>query len=167
MDTFNSTAYPTSPPLLIDFQGMNLVDLNIRKHNVYECSGQFVLHYTCFNLWSAFIAPRLVYSLSIEFILGSWIHGQCFKDSSNRVLDATSKVDRSNMTIEKCLEFCLNGGYTFAGVESEDECYCGNNAPSQNPIAYSECNSKCSGDSTQICGGHWKISICRLVFLKG
>ena len=107
-----------------------------------------------------YIAPRLVYSLSIEFILGSWkYNGQCFKDSSNRVLDATWKKDRSNMTIEKCLEFCSNGGYAFAGVESEYECFCGNNAPSQNPIDDSECNSKCSGDSTQICGGSWKINI--------
>ena len=63
------------------------------------------------------------------------------------------------MTIEKCLEFCSNGGYAFAGVESEYECFCGNNAPSQNPIDDSECNSKCSGDSTQICGGSWKINI--------
>ena len=63
------------------------------------------------------------------------------------------------MTIEKCIKFCSNGGYAFAGVESEDACYCGNNAPSQNPLTDSECNAKCIGDKTQICGGHWKISI--------
>ena len=63
------------------------------------------------------------------------------------------------MTIEKCIEFCSNDGYAFAGVESEDQCFCGNNAPSQNPLPDSECNSKCSGDQTQICGGHWKINI--------
>ena len=81
------------------------------------------------------------------------------RDSLDRVLGDAVKVDRENMTIENCIQFCKNDGYAFAGVESEDECFCGNNPPSQNSIPDSECNSKCSGDQTQICGGHWKISI--------
>ena len=62
------------------------------------------------------------------------------------------------MTIETCIQFCSNKGYVFAGVESADECYCGNNAP-QNQINDSECDEKCSGDHSQICGGAWAISI--------
>ena len=81
------------------------------------------------------------------------------RDSLDRVLGDAVKVDRENMTIENCIQFCSNGGYAFAGVESEDECFCGNNPPSQNSIPDSECDSKCSGDKTQICGGHWKINI--------
>ena len=100
------------------------------------------------------------WTISTILILGSSkFNGQCFIDSHDRVLGAAVKVDRSHMTIEKCIEFCSNDGYAFAGVESEDECYCGNNAPNQNLIADSGCNSKCSGDQTQICGGHWKINI--------
>ena len=63
------------------------------------------------------------------------------------------------MTIENCIKFCSNDAYAFAGVESEDKCWCGNYPPSQNPIPDSECDSKCSGNQTQICGGHWKINI--------
>ena len=85
--------------------------------------------------------------------------GQCFRDSSIRLLNGLIRKRNNFITIENCIEFCSVYGYAFAGVESEDECYCGHNAPTEDPLTDSECDHKCSGDQSQICGGHWSMNI--------
>lgn len=88
----------------------------------------------------------------------SELSGQCFRDNSNRVLNGTREVNKF-VTIESCIEFCSINGFAYAGVESEDQCFCGDNAPTQYPIPDSECNWKCKGNQTQTCGGHWAINV--------
>ena len=89
----------------------------------------------------------------------NYFHGECFRDNSHRLLNGLIRKRNDFITVENCIEFCSYYGYAFAGVENEDECFCGQNTPSEEPISDSECNNKCSGDRTQICGGNWAINI--------
>ena len=62
------------------------------------------------------------------------------------------------MTVDNCIGFCTAEGYKFAGVESGDECFCGDHAPLIS-APKRECHLKCNGDETQICGGFWRMNV--------
>ncbi|XP_046665345.1 uncharacterized protein LOC124357515 isoform X2 [Homalodisca vitripennis] len=87
----------------------------------------------------------------------------CFIDETlPRVLDQyKTDLDNTNSP-RRCLNYCLALGYLFAGVEYQRECFCGNTRPSSSLNSPdSECNSICSGDSSEICGGNWRIAVYR------
>ena len=62
------------------------------------------------------------------------------------------------MTVHYCIKFCSDEGYKFAGLESGNECFCGNHAPFIS-APQRECHLNCSGNTTQICGGFWRMSV--------
>ena len=83
----------------------------------------------------------------------------CYRDNGARILDPQKHV-LDNNSPEQCDEFCSNLGFLFSGVEHTNECFCGNDLPSDDlKINMSECNMDCSGDSSQKCGGVWAINI--------
>ncbi|KIM96518.1 hypothetical protein OIDMADRAFT_148350 [Oidiodendron maius Zn] len=54
-----------------------------------------------------------------------WTNIGCYTEATNaRALTGDSYVSSTNMTGESCLAFCA--GFTYAGVEYSEECYCGN-----------------------------------------
>nr|XP_036577282.1 copper radical oxidase (WSC domain-containing protein) [Colletotrichum truncatum]KAF6784221.1 copper radical oxidase (WSC domain-containing protein) [Colletotrichum truncatum] len=58
------------------------------------------------------------------------------------------------MTVEGCLDACEAQGYSLAGLEWSQECFCGNTMIGQNrPIADTNCNNPCKGNPSQLCGG--------------
>ena len=87
-------------------------------------------------------------------------NGQCFRDSGdeNRILGEANERNKLN-TIQNCISFCFLYDFSYAGVGNEDQCFCGKNPPTQDPISDSECNSKCPGDQTKICGGDLAINV--------
>ncbi|KAG9003884.1 hypothetical protein FRB94_002801 [Tulasnella sp. JGI-2019a] len=81
----------------------------------------------------------------------------CYQDQSSRTLAGASTTS-STMTPAVCQTFCT--AYTYFGVENGSECYCGNTATVVSPLAASNCQTKCAGDATQICGGNnWQLSL--------
>ena len=52
-----------------------------------------------------------------------------------------------------CINACADKGYSLAGTQYVDECWCGNNLPRQQSTE-TDCNYQCSGDDTQTCGGN-------------
>ena len=58
------------------------------------------------------------------------------------------------MTIETCKKLCL--GFTYAGVQYSEECFCGNTAPT---ITAQNCDMECAGNAKQICGGVWAMNV--------
>jgi hypothetical protein len=56
-----------------------------------------------------------------------------------------------NMTHAVCNAICQ--GHVFFGVENGGECYCGSIVPSQGKADPTACNSSCTGNLTQTCGG--------------
>ena len=88
----------------------------------------------------------------------SLINGQCFRDNTYRVLNGLIKKQNDYITVENCKEFCSVYKYSFAGVENSNQCFCGQNAPKQ-LLPDSECNKKCAGNDSEICGGQWALNV--------
>ena len=64
------------------------------------------------------------------------------------------------MTIQKCIYLCGSNGYTYAGLEYHDECYCGNEPEGGFVWTWQDrCSASCSGDRRQDCGGSSALSI--------
>lgn len=75
--------------------------------------------------------------------------------TGSRALTGISFNDYS-MTVEKCAVFC--DGYTMFGLEYSRSCFCGNNMTS-GAVATTGCNTACAGNSSESCGGSWKLNI--------
>lgn len=56
-------------------------------------------------------------------------------------------------------------GFEKAGTNTKlmhfrKECFCGDTAPALSTVLpESECDTRCSGDASQFCGGGWKLSL--------
>ena len=60
----------------------------------------------------------------------------------------------------RCLDYCTESGYLYAGVQYGVECFCGNERPSVNSdVDASKCNKFCPGDSDAKCGGYLTMNV--------
>ena len=82
----------------------------------------------------------------------------CFKDTDNRDLRDKSWED-NRMTPERCLQSCTHSGYTYAGVQYGNQCYCGNSYGRYGQLAEGSCNMRCGGDGALVCGGTWANTV--------
>ena len=86
--------------------------------------------------------------------------GSCASDDKNdRVLNGYFQSSH-DMNIQFCLNLCLNKGYQYAGLEFASECHCGNEP--ENGFEWmwqTKCDYRCSGDTSQICGGRNAMSV--------
>lgn len=83
-----------------------------------------------------------------------WSSLGCYSDSTSaRGLQADGYAS-DDMTEAKCIEYCDQRSYSYAGVEYGRECRCDNyiNSPSAK-IDDSNCNFPCAGASGEACGG--------------
>ena len=89
----------------------------------------------------------------------------CAIVNANRVIEDTIVTYLTTTTPASCVASCAAQGFTFAGVEFSDECYCGTGfTDGQFPpeAAVSECNMPCAGDAKATCGGSWRMQVYRL-----
>ena len=103
-------------------------------------------------------AKLLIVKLFYYFTLD----GDCYIDSSSRILPNLKKDDKNKMTPELCKKICFqDNDFLFAGVQHSHECFCGNAEPPLSKLAYpqSQCNMRCTGDSSKMCGGVWRINV--------
>ena len=90
-------------------------------------------------------------------------NSNCYRDNtSERIFPDQHKLD-NNSPVE-CYLLCSDLGFLLYGVEFSNECFCGNDMPSEELlIEMSQCNMNCAGDSSIKCGGG-----CRMgVFMTG
>jgi hypothetical protein len=65
-----------------------------------------------------------------------------------------------DVTVETCEAACLAAGYTYAGVEYADQCFCDNSIENGNTLnTAGACTMACQGNATEICGGPNAINI--------
>ncbi|OBZ76701.1 Xylosyltransferase oxt [Grifola frondosa] len=86
----------------------------------------------------------------------------CAVDVPQRVISNAIVSYSSNNTPYNCVSLCASEGYTFAGVEYSDECYCGTGyAGGTTPPAanVSDCDMRCTGSYEFTCGGSWRMQI--------
>jgi len=78
----------------------------------------------------------------------------CFKDESTRDLSVLS-WEGSGMTTERCMASCQ--GFTYASTQYGRFCFCGDSYGKYG--AANNCDTSCSGNFGQICGGFWANSV--------
>jgi hypothetical protein len=84
-------------------------------------------------------------------------------DGPFRTLSGASEASDA-MTNERCLAFCEERGFAFAGTEWRRECWCGNSVastrvPATTLASLAACDHVCTGDPTQFCGGDAWLSL--------
>ncbi|KAF8437730.1 WSC domain-containing protein [Terfezia claveryi] len=90
---------------------------------------------------------------SISTYLGCWTDAV-----ANRTLRAKT-FRNANVTVEYCETSCLPYG-AYYGVEYSNECFCGKliEGPTTKRNE-TECNMKCAGDASKICGGSNRLNL--------
>ncbi len=86
----------------------------------------------------------------------------CFKDKGNawgvEGRDLSGFMTESeDMTVEKCIQICSEKGFKYAGLQYGIQCFCGNSYGKYGEST--NCNYKCSGNQSEICGGVWANSV--------
>ena len=82
----------------------------------------------------------------------------CYVDNNPSRALPNSNGTSPKQTPQQCALKCRANGYKYSGTEYASECWCGNPSPSTSAPA-SDCNMKCSGDSTQVCGAGNRLSV--------
>lgn len=82
----------------------------------------------------------------------------CFRDQGNSALAFDPRLSRDNMTVAQCIAECKGNGYRYAGLEYYGECFCGSTVNGEQ-IEEAECNTPCSGNKSENCGGNNALSI--------
>ncbi|CDZ98531.1 beta-1,6-N-acetylglucosaminyltransferase, contains WSC domain [Phaffia rhodozyma] len=89
-----------------------------------------------------------------------WTALGCRSDSSDRTLLDSTQVVSSWMTDDWCIRSCESHGYTLAGLEDGNECYCGNEMSSTSTyLASSSCYKTCPGLGSKQCGGAYALTM--------
>lgn len=87
----------------------------------------------------------------------------CFQDDqTNRLLSGYYVNNKGNNSPQKCIEYCLQSGFTYAGVQYGSECFCGHvQPPSTAKLADSRCTKKCPGEEghEEVCGGYFTMNV--------
>jgi len=82
----------------------------------------------------------------------------CYTDALNPRALIGIKSAGSSMTLQSCAAFCSS--YTFFGTENSDECFCGMALDaSSTKTPESNCQKKCAGNSTLLCGDARRLSL--------
>lgn len=89
-----------------------------------------------------------------------WTNQGCWVDGvSGRILSYQAP-DSQTLTQQSCALLCSNAGYTVSGTEYASQCFCGNGIQNGGVVtASTDCNTACSGDSTETCGGGSRMTI--------
>eukprot|EP00128_Syssomonas_multiformis_P016964 Colp12_sorted_trinity150504_noHs@886 len=82
----------------------------------------------------------------------------CFKDSPYRDL-GFHYLKSDSMTPTQCQSTCAQLNYRFAGVQNQNECWCGKRFGLLGRAEETECDIPCLGDPDFICGGRWRNSV--------
>jgi len=80
----------------------------------------------------------------------------CFSDGQARALPA--QLLSSGATVESCVAAARDAGFRYAGLQWYGSCFAGD-APAFARVADAECNTPCSANHTETCGGAWRNSI--------
>lgn len=90
-----------------------------------------------------------------------WEDRGCWVDGVNGRILNHQVPDSQTLTLEGCAHACADLGYSISGAQYHTQCFCGNFIVNGGERAtnQAECNTPCSGDSTQMCGGPMRLTI--------
>merc|ERR1712038_221995 len=88
--------------------------------------------------------------------------GACYIDTEERDLDGDSAMIPKDApdAQEFCKDFCYKNEFPYYGLQSWDECFCGNSFGKYGRAEDEECNQICEdAGSGKICGNHWRQNV--------
>ncbi|KAF8476774.1 WSC domain-containing protein [Kalaharituber pfeilii] len=92
-----------------------------------------------------------------------YTHIGCYTEATNGRALPDKFLASDTMTVPKCVGFCSDSGYNYAGVEYSTECWCGNALAEGAVLAsdQAQCNMLCAGDKLSYCGGSVRLNVYR------
>ncbi|THH32096.1 hypothetical protein EUX98_g2099 [Antrodiella citrinella] len=98
-----------------------------------------------------------------EPLLAGWTNVGCIAEATNaRALTSATYTDAVGMTLNTCAAFCGSKGFSYAGIEWSQECYCGNslsNGATTNTVPAEQCSNACAGNQYMTCGGPQRLTL--------
>lgn len=93
-----------------------------------------------------------------------WTSQGCWAEPANGRLLTYQQPDSTTNTLEDCVRICAKLGYKIAGAEFGVQCFCDNFVSNGGVLAanQADCNSRCSGNPGEICGGGNRITMFSL-----
>ncbi|KAJ8033131.1 hypothetical protein HOLleu_23275 [Holothuria leucospilota] len=89
----------------------------------------------------------------------------CFRDAENDTLKVLRDYGKyfGRITVESCwLECTMTPEMYYFGLEELNMCYCGRKGSNYSLYGESShCTSTCTGNSSQLCGGHYAVAVYR------
>ncbi|WWC85442.1 uncharacterized protein L201_000305 [Kwoniella dendrophila CBS 6074] len=121
------------------------------------CSGDSTTTCGGSNALQIYVNPSLS---PVANAVNGFANSGCIQEVAGRALTGAS-ISASNMTVAVCTSYCQSQGFTMAGVEYGQECYCGNSLVNgaTTTLTSGQCVMPCAGDSTTICGGPNAINL--------
>ncbi|KAF2100795.1 copper radical oxidase [Rhizodiscina lignyota] len=99
-------------------------------------------------------------SSMVSNLPANWKYRGCFVDPTDARIFTHEEPDNQDMTIESCVDACINLGYSVAGMEWGVQCFCDNFVHNGgNQTDDSECNMPCGGDANELCGQGNRLSV--------
>jgi hypothetical protein len=80
----------------------------------------------------------------------------CFTDKPQRALPV--QLSSRGETAASCRALAASAGYAYAGTQWYGECFAGNEVGYEE-VSNDECNTPCSANPSEMCGGGWRNSI--------
>ena len=69
------------------------------------------------------------------------------------------------MTWDTCFAHCASNNQRYAGLQYASQCFCGDSDDDYamyGAASESDCSTPCSGNSAEVCGGGWRLSVFEL-----
>ncbi|CAG7847892.1 WSC domain-containing protein ARB_07867 {ECO:0000305} Flags: Precursor [Serendipita indica DSM 11827] len=92
---------------------------------------------------------------------GTWTYNGCWVDNAyGRIFGFVQPASQSNSALS-CIAQCSAAGYSIAGTQYSQECWCGNHMQNAAVKAASDadCNMACAGDPDHACGGPNRLTV--------
>lgn len=90
----------------------------------------------------------------------TWISRGCYLDNGVPTLANRTTINGSGLTPDLCGTACWANGFTFAGTERGNECWCGNSIRNERATdANTTCVTPCAGNALLTCGGDERIDV--------
>ncbi|KAF2652087.1 WSC-domain-containing protein [Lophiostoma macrostomum CBS 122681] len=90
----------------------------------------------------------------------NWEYLGCYADTKERLL--LHQEIMGNTTVSSCVGACAHRGFSLAGVEYGNECWCDNGSPDASLPTVSGCETTCNGNRSELCGGTDRLNIYKL-----
>ena len=115
------------------------------------------------GLIEVFVGPNPPLAAQLPAGWSVYAPAPCAQDSAARMFTDTliaGPTLASTDTPANCVNYCIANGFSKAGVEGGDECYCGNTfRATPQALDPSQCNLPCQGAIGINCGGIFAIQL--------